>query len=495
MKRLTRISVSSRPVRATLALAATAMLAACGGGGSDTDSPLTATTSAALASPSSEAATAAVTPVNAPLIADQGAIAPEAMDADTQAALRAEAADAKPVASAGTPKPEHVDATLATQTSAPAAASAMQPDTAATRSGGRAVPLPAVATAPAPSPVVSSPTPTTGLTGTSTGKTGTTNTGTSTTATGPTGTTTAGTTPTTATTSTTSTTTTTSGGALPVQPVSSTDIRLQVSADQLFSSYRWLWGMECAGQVQGAINIPETGLQGFDLGGSLGTQRFGKVADPDDASRRVLMFRPNAGDPLIYGGPRCEMTFSPSFGGKLPVKQDVWFAFGMRFQDWTSTTDEQVLMQWHWSNGSIPVGPFLALAMKAGKLQIDSKANAAYPPSPTTTKSTVHWTGEVTPNSWSYFVVKARISPNMADAPYLQVWRDGVQIVNHQGPFGYNYPEVTPYVKIGHYQWLAGNTWSSTARTKTILVRTPALINDTTGKYTEADIRGHVKAR
>jgi hypothetical protein len=281
-----------------------------------------------------------------------------------------------------------------------------------------------------------------------------------------------------------------------LQPVSSTDIRLQVETDRLFSSYKWAWGMECAGQKEGAVNIPETGLQGFDLGAGLGTQRFGKVADPDDASRRVLMFRPNAGDPWIYGGPRCEMTFSPNFAGKLPVKQDVWFAFGMRFQDWTSTTDEQVLMQWHWSNGSIPIGPFLALAMKGGKLQIDSKANAAYPPAAATTTSTVHWTGTVTPNSWSYFVVKARISPNPADAPYLQVWRDGTQIVNHQGPFGYNYPEVTPYLKMGHYQWIASyNTWSSSATTKTILVRTPALINDTTGKYREADIRGHVKAR
>jgi hypothetical protein len=281
-----------------------------------------------------------------------------------------------------------------------------------------------------------------------------------------------------------------------LQPVSSTDIRLQVEPGRLFSSYKWAWGMECAGYKEGAVNIPESGLQGFDLGAGLGTQRFGKVADPDDASRRVLMFRPNAGDPWIYGGPRCEMTFSPNFAGKLPVKQDVWFAFGMRFQDWTSSTDEQVLMQWHWSNGSIPIGPFLALAMKGGKLQIDSKANAAYPPAAASTTSTVHWTGAVTPNTWSYFVVKARISPNPADAPYLQVWRDGTQIVNHQGPFGYNYPEVTPYLKMGHYQWIASyNTWASSAATKTILVRTPALINDTTGKYSEADIRGHVKAR
>ena len=471
MTRLIRISHPSRPIRATIAFAATAMLAACGGGSDDSDGAVAAAAQPALvlaATPAPAPATD-TSPIDAPVIADQGAMAPEAMDAEAQAELRAEAADAKPATT--TPddgaKATHVDTTApAAQPSTPAAALALNSGNAATRSGGRAVPAPSVAgIAPAPAP---SPTTTTGTT------TGTTS-----------GTTTA---------TTTSATTTSSTPAL--QPVNSSDIRLQVDANALFSSYKWQWGVECAGQVQGAVNIPETGLQGFDLGAGLGTQRFGKVADPDDASRRVLMFRPNAGDPWIYGGPRCEMTFSPNFAGKLPVKQDVWFAFGMRFQDWTSSTDEQVLAQWHWSNGSIPVGPFLALAIKGGRLQIDSKANAAYPPSPATTTSTVHWTGDVTPNSWSYFVVKARISPNPADAPYLQVWRDGVQIVNHRGPFGYNYPEVTPYVKIGHYQWVTSyNTWSNTARTKTVLVRSPALINDTTGRYTEADIRGHVKAR
>lgn len=288
----------------------------------------------------------------------------------------------------------------------------------------------------------------------------------------------------------------TSGTQVAAQPIRHNDIRLQVDPDRLFSSYQWLWGVECAGLKQGAVNIAESGLHGFDLGGGLGTQRFGKVSDPDDPSRRVLMFRPHASDPQIYGGPRCELTFSPSFAGKLPVKQDFWFAFGMRFQDWTSSSDEQVLMQWHWSNGSIAVGPFLALAMKAGRLQIDSKANAVHPPSPTTTHSTVHWTGDAVPNRWTYFVVKARISPQRADAPYLQVWRDGVQIVNHQGPLGYNYPEVTPYLKIGHYQWVTSyNTWDATARTKTVLVRTPALVDDADGRYAEPDLRAHVTSR
>jgi hypothetical protein len=285
--------------------------------------------------------------------------------------------------------------------------------------------------------------------------------------------------------------------AVAARAINSTDIRLQVEADRLFSSYKWAWGMECAGQKAGAVNIPEYGLLGFDLGGGLGSTRFGKVSDPENSARKVLMFRPNSGDPLLSGAPRCEMIFSPSFGGKLPVNQDVWFAFGIRLKDWVNTTDEQILMQWHWSNGSIPLGPFLALSLKGGKLHIDSKANAAYPPKASSTTSRVHWTnGTVTSNTWTYFVVKARISPHTGHNPYLKVWRDGVQVVNYAGPLGYNYPEVTPYVKIGHYQWVAAyNNWISAAATKTILVRTPALISDPTGLYTELDVRTHVKNR
>jgi hypothetical protein len=445
---------------ATIA-ATTSMLAACGGGSADADAGANTSAAAAVALAGTPTQADTVRPVEAPAIADQGPIATPLTNADAQDEPRAEAQDTKPAAdAAATDKPAREGDTSASPTATVTPTAAPSPHgTAATgtRSGGRAVPLPSVsapAPAPATSPLVSSPTTTVTSDGTLSGET------------------------------------------QALQPVSSTDIRLQVEPSRLFSSYKWMWSAECAGYKEGAVNIPESGLHSFDLGSGLGTQRFGRVPDPDDASRRVLMFRPNAGDPWIYGGPRCEMTFSPTFGGKLPVKQDVWFAFGMRFQDWTSSTDEQVLMQWHWSNGSIPIGPFLALAMKGGKLQIDSKANAAYPPAAATTTSTVHWNGDVKPNTWSYFVVKARISPNPADAPYLQVWRDGTQIVNHQGPLGYNYPEVTPYVKVGHYQWIASyNTWAASAATKTVLVRTPALINDTTGKYTEADIRGHVKAR
>lgn len=280
----------------------------------------------------------------------------------------------------------------------------------------------------------------------------------------------------------------------PIKPIAAQDIRLQVNPSNTFASYKWLWSAECNGQAKGAIDIPESGIQGTDLGGRLGTTRFGKRGDPDNPNRQVLMFRPNMYDAYTASAPRCELTFSPSFNGKLPVNQDVWFAFGVRLQNWVVTSDEQILMQWHWSNGTIPLGPFVALSLKGNTLKIDSKYNANNPPSIATTTGIIQWQRSDPPlNKWTYFVFKARISTNSVDAPYLKVWRDGIPIVDYTGPLGYNYPTVTPYLKIGHYQWVASyNQWSPLAATKTVLYRTPALVQDPTGNYTEADLRQHV---
>ncbi|MDP3086317.1 MAG: heparin lyase I family protein [Rubrivivax sp.] len=289
----------------------------------------------------------------------------------------------------------------------------------------------------------------------------------------------------------------TSPTPIAAKPIAASDIRLQVEAANSFASYRWLWGMECDGQVLGALNIPEAGIHGADLGGGMGTQRFGKVADPDQPSRKVLMFRANVNDRLAAAAPRCEMTFSPTQAGSLPVKKELWFAFGVRLKDWKVTDDEQLLMQWHWGNGAIPLNPFLGLFLRGNTLRIDNRFDATYPPSKNTTTVKTLWQNTQLPiDRWTYFVIKARISPHLGDAPYVKVWRDGVQVASYSGPVGYNYPEVNPYVKVGHYQWIASyNPWSTAAPTKTVLYRTPSLIQDSAGAYTESDVRRHVMDR
>lgn len=291
-----------------------------------------------------------------------------------------------------------------------------------------------------------------------------------------------------------STASSTSSAGIAVQTA---DVGLQIATTPTFASYKWLWSLECGGQSLGAINIPETGLRSFDTDGPFGTLRFGKVPDPDNPAKKVLAFVANASDGLVAGAPRCEATFSPSLSGKLPVGQDFWFAFGVRLQNWINGTDEQLLSQWHWSNGSIPLQPFFALYLKGDRLEFDSRFDGKYPPSIASTQTTALWrdSSSVPVNRWIYFTVKARISPDPAAAPYVKVWRDGQMIVDRAGPIGYNYPEVAPYAKVGHYEWIAPyNVWNASLRTKTILYRTPSLIHDQANRYREADVRGFVQA-
>jgi hypothetical protein len=159
------------------------------------------------------------------------------------------------------------------------------------------------------------------------------------------------------------------------KPILASDIKMRVSAYDTFASNKWNWSAECNGQAMGAFNIPETGIHGFELGSGYGTRRFGKVMDPADSTRKVLMFRADVDDNYSSGAPRCELTFSPSFSGKIPVGEDFWFAFGMRLQDWNiNTTDEQIVMQWHWSNGSIPLGPFFTFLIKGPYNEFDIRS-------------------------------------------------------------------------------------------------------------------------
>lgn len=254
--------------------------------------------------------------------------------------------------------------------------------------------------------------------------------------------------------------------------------------------------MEAGGQAKGNEQISEDGMRSFDAGDRLGSLRFGKAPDPDDPSRSVLVFRAHMNDALSWGAPRTELSFGQA--SRLPVGQDFWYGFGLRTPGWNvRATDEQLLTQWHQGNGTIPLGPFMALLVKGNNFKLDVKFNLKYPPSIATTNTTTVWTGSGMPvDKWTYFVFKAKISPDLKDDPYLQVWKDGVQIVDYHGPFGYNYPDVKPYVKLGHYEWIASyNRWDPDSPVKTVYYRTPVLIRDNGGKYSEADVRAYLSSQ
>ncbi len=279
--------------------------------------------------------------------------------------------------------------------------------------------------------------------------------------------------------------------------IDSVDILASLEPAQPFADSGWKWSAQCAGQNVSGLNLPDAGMQFTDLGDEFGALRLGRVADPMAPSRTVLFVRANLADPLMSGAPRCEVATSPTAGGALPVGKPIWFALGIKLQKWVATSDEQILAQWHQGDGSIPLNPFLALSVAGDKVKVMLRYDASYPVSKATTTTIVASNANGLPaDHWSYFVFKALISPDATKRPYLKVWRDGVPIVDYAGPFGYNYPEFKPYLKVGHYHWIDHtNPWPATSPTRTVLLRTPTLISDTAGRYTETAVRGYVAAR
>lgn len=285
-------------------------------------------------------------------------------------------------------------------------------------------------------------------------------------------------------------------GSAALPPTSLTTSRLLTGVDlsRTLSSYNWIWSLECAGKVMGATAVPDAGLLGTTAGGSQETLRFGKVVDPLAPTRKVLMFKAHRDDARIAGAPRCEITFSPTQAGRLPVGRDFWFAFGLLLPGWTPSADEQIVAQWHQANGTVPLNPFFAISVQGQALRFQARQDGSESVSKATVIQPIDFQSPGLPiKAWSYFVVHARISPDPADKPYLQLWRDGVQLFNYQGPLGYNISASAPFAKIGHYHWIdASNPWPAATPSRTVLFRAPSFVLDETGAYGPDDLRGYV---
>ena len=63
--------------------------------------------------------------------------------------------------------------------------------------------------------------------------------------------------------------------------------------------------------------------------------------------------------------------------------------------------------------------------------------------------STTQWQ----PDVWHDFVVKAKVDPSASGTGYVQMWLNGVQVVDYRGPIGYRYNNPSDYAKIGLYHW------------------------------------------
>ena len=268
----------------------------------------------------------------------------------------------------------------------------------------------------------------------------------------------------------------------------------QLDPAATFKSLGWNAGLVCNGRDIAFANLAETGLSGNGVGSPYGALRFAKVNDPRHPQRKVYLMRANVNDANLTGSPNCVVGWPPGGSGGLPVGETFWLTFGLHLPSWTTVPEESVIAQWHQAG---PSGqPLMALSAKGGQLVLTVRHNASATPSPATNTTQVYTLpGSLPVGDWTSIVIKARISADGTQAPFLTLWRDGQQLVDHRGPVGYRTGAEKPFAMLGLDTWghaSGPNKWSAGAPTKAVLLARPTFVKDTGGSYTEADLRAHV---
>lgn len=285
------------------------------------------------------------------------------------------------------------------------------------------------------------------------------------------------------------------------------DVFAKIDPNLPFAQALGGWAVEADGRNASVASLSDvTGFTGPDVGGPLGPMRFGKTQAPDNAAKKVLVVRGNINDGLTSSAPRTETSVWRTQPGKIPIKQDFWYAFGMYLPNWTRVTEEFVISQWHTVGGAAGYGgqPFMAIYLRNDTISVQARYNNNPTISAATSVGNVFTAAGAPVDQWHYFIFKGRISPNAADGPYLKVWRSingaaPVQFVNYTGPLGYTGFDTddAPWQKLGHYPWgyNTSNPWTPSVPTKTIYYRTPVYVRDLTNKYTVQDLLIYVKDR
>lgn len=244
------------------------------------------------------------------------------------------------------------------------------------------------------------------------------------------------------------------------------------------------WNIECEGKTGYISTVPESGLSGSTLEDGA-TLKFGRVRNPQGWGPDVLVFRSNKRNRWVSGAPRCEGSFSRQ-ESRIPKKQVFWQAMTVWIDNWSDTglKDRQLVTQWHHGADGYGLQPVLGLYMRKDEFSISAKYDThAVPSSGTTVNKLVYRkTGGMT-GRWVRIVMQGRISPNMADNPFMKVWVDGNLVASYSGPLGY-YVDAKPKMKFGIYKWMSSaNPWDMNVPTRKVYLRQALLLRDPDGRY------------
>ena len=267
-------------------------------------------------------------------------------------------------------------------------------------------------------------------------------------------------------------------------PIAPADILSCASAELPFAQQSG-YGVQVIRQSTPVSNVPESGIHGTALPNGE-TLRFGKLADPVDATRKVLAFQVHTSDPVTNSGKRSELKINPN----IEMNKVYWIAFSVYIYDWgTLSTGDEALFgtQMHTGADKVAVGgPSFGIVTAPGgrKFFVKTRYSESSTPGEGKSVSIKHAQHDIPFGRWADFVIKFK--HNTSGAGFLQAWMDGKPIANYRGSLGYN-TGVADYAKFGYYNW-SRDRMGPTVRK--VLLRSPTIVADPTGsKYSQEQVR------
>lgn len=244
-------------------------------------------------------------------------------------------------------------------------------------------------------------------------------------------------------------------------------------------------GLQCQGSNSDLS--AQTTVYAPIAGSSAPAQRFGTATVGTETVYRMEVGNT---DQLAAGAPpRCENLVFPTATYGINQGELFWHASEIWADDWTGTSDDQLILQWHQNDPRLSLNPMLAVLLRGSQMRMEMLTS---PVNPATRASYVAASAALTgwkPRQWNTIVIQGRISPLPSQAPLLRVWLNGQLVVDRNQPLGFQLQAGSyNYVKWGIYKWTNGNPWDVRYGKRSVMVRNMLLVRDPKAVYTNSVI-------
>lgn len=270
--------------------------------------------------------------------------------------------------------------------------------------------------------------------------------------------------------------------SLALSSVVASDVLLSIRP----STIRQKVGLQCQG-VESDFRARTSVFVRDDSGTT--RQRFGLAGT---VSQPVMRYEVGAKDAVTVA-PRCESYSMPTAENGFVSGEIIWNAANFWTDDWTGTTDEQIVMQWKNHGPAEPdQNPFFALILKGGRANITIRSNNDVPALRATNVVFVSPEFAWPAGQWNSVVVQSKISPSPTGGGFIRVWVNGAKVLDRNMAIGYRLGAgAYNYAKWGVYKWINGNPWDLRIPVRSVMFDRVVLIKDDEARYDFDTIRGY----